>query len=81
MTGQRRMGWSPSADQIIHILYLPTACDIFVGKKLLSLGDAERHLLQFRHAVGRFIMYFLFDSFQLPGANIHLPFPLMGSDS
>lgn len=74
---------SPSANQIIHILYLPTAWNVFVGKKLLfgrSLGDGESHLLQFRHAVGRFIMYFLFDSFQLPGANIHLPFPLMGSD-
>lgn len=78
------MDRSPSVNQVIHILYLPVAWNVFVGKKLpvgRSRADAERLLLQFRHAVGRFIMYFLFDSFQLPGANIHLPFPLMGSDS
>lgn len=56
---------------------------VVVEKKLFirrSLGDAESHLFQFKHAVERFTMYFLFDSFQLPGANIHLLLPLIGSD-
>lgn len=74
---------SPSANQTLHILYVLTIWNFFLGKKLFigrSLCDAENHLLQFRHAVERFTMYFLFDSFQLPGATIYLLLPLIGSD-
>lgn len=59
------------------------AWNSFLGKKLFDgrrLRGVESHRLQFRHVVERFTIYFLSDSFQLPGANIYLLLPLIGSD-